>query len=81
MFDFTDAARAVGEAFTSLFNYCKANKEHQSETQVVKDKRRLKKATNIAQKIFVIVDYYKDYFYKKDKREYEKLRKEFDELD
>lgn len=81
MFDFTDAARAVGEAFTSLFNYCKVNKELQAETQVIKDKKRLKKATNIAQKIFVIVDYYKDYFYKKDKREYEKLRKEFDELD
>lgn len=81
MFDFTDAARAVGEAFTSLFNYCKANKELQAETQVIKDKKRLKKATNIAQKIFVIVDYYKDYFYKKDKREYEKLRKEFDKLD
>lgn len=81
MFDFTDAARVVGEAFTSLFSYCKANKEHQSETQVVKDKRRLKKATNIAQKIFVIVDYYKDYFYKKDLKKYEQLRKEFDELD
>lgn len=81
MFDFTDSIKAVGEAFTSLFNYCKANKEHQAETQVVKDKRRLKKATNIAQKIFSITDYYKDYFYKKDLREYEKLRKEFDELD
>ena len=81
MFDFTDAARAVGEAFTSLFSYCKVNKEHQSETQVVKDKRRLKKATNIAQKIFAITDYYKDYFYKNDLKKYEQLRTEFDELD
>ncbi len=81
MFDFTDATRAVGEAFTSLFNYCRTTKEHQSETQIVKDKKRLKKATNIAQKIFAITDYYKDYLYSRDLKRYEKLRKEFDDLD
>lgn len=44
MFDFADSIKAVGEAFTSLFNYCQTNTEHQSETQIVKDKRRLKKS-------------------------------------
>lgn len=81
MFDFADAIRAVGEAFTSLFNYCRTNKEHQSETQIVKDKRRLKKATNIAQELFAITDLYSNCFSSKDKRAYKKLRREFDELD
>lgn len=81
MFDFADAIRAVGEAFTSLFNYCRTNKEHQAETQIVKDKRRLKKATNIAQELFTITDLYTNTFSTKDKRQYKKLRREFDELD
>lgn len=47
MFDFADAIKSVGEAFTSLFNYCTTAKEVQSETQVIKDKKRLKKASRI----------------------------------
>ena len=37
MFDFADSIKAVGEAFTSLFNYCQTNTEHQSETQTGED--------------------------------------------
>lgn len=81
MFDFSSAIQSVGEAFTSLFNYCTKTKEVQSETQIVKDKNRLKKATNIAQEIFRITDIYKSCFMAKDLKEYGRLRRQFDEKD
>lgn len=81
MFDFADAIKSVGEAFTSLFNWFKTNKEQQCETQIVKDKKRLKKATNVGQALFRITDCYQDTFNEKDRKQYGKLRKDFDELD
>lgn len=76
-----DAIQSVGEAFTSLFNWLRTNKEEQSETQLIKDKKRLKDATNIAEEIFVITDKYKDFFMAEDKEKYDKLRKKFDRKD
>jgi len=81
MFDFSDAINSVGEAFTSLFNLLKTNKEEQCETQIIKDKKRLKKATNIAQEIFQITDEYKNSLPEEVLKEYNKLRKEFDKKD
>lgn len=71
----------IGEAFTSLFNYFKTAKEEQCETQIVKDKKRLKKATNIAQEAFRLIDDNKYYLPDDVVKKYEKLRKEFDEKD
>ena len=76
-----DAIQSVSEAFTSLFNWLRTNKEEQSETQIIKDKKRLKDATNIAEEIFVITDKYKDFFMAEDKEKYDKLRKKFDRKD
>lgn len=81
MYDFLGAIKSVGEAFTSLFNYFKTAKEEQCETQIVKDKRRLKKATNIAQEAFRLIDDNKHYLPEDVVKKYEKLRKEFDEKD
>lgn len=81
MFDFAKAAEAVGKAFNSLFDFCTTSKEHQSETQILKDKKRLKKATNIAQDIFRITDGYKNTFEPDDLKRYETLRKNFDRKD
>lgn len=81
MFDFADAIKSVGEAFTSLFNYFSVAKENQSETQIIKDKKRLKEATNIAQRIFKITDKYKNYFSKKDSNSYENLKEKFNKKD
>lgn len=81
MFDFSYAIKSVGEAFTSLFNYFKTAKEEQCETQIVKDKKRLKKATNIAQEAFRLIDDNKHYLPEDVVKKYEKLRKEFDEKD
>lgn len=81
MYDFLGAIKSVGEAFTSLFNYFKTAKEEQCETQIVKDKKRLKKATNIAQEAFRLIDDNKHYLPDDVLKKYEKLRKEFDEKD
>lgn len=75
----------IGETITSLFNYFTKSKEQQCETQIVKDKKRLKRATNIAQQIFQITDRYIEYHkYNLDQRDYKKykkLRKSFDSKD
>ena len=76
-----DAIQSVGEAFTSLFNWLRTNKEEQSETQLIKDKKRLKSAANIAEEIFDITDKYKDFFDANDTENYDKLRKKFDKKD
>lgn len=76
-----DAIQAIGEAFTSLFNYFTASKEAQSETQIIKDKKRLKGAVNIAEEIFCITDKYKDFFDANDTETYDKLRRKFDKKD
>ena len=76
-----DAIQSVSEAFTSLFNWLRTNKEEQSETQLIKDKKRLKDATNIAEQIFTITDNYKDFFAEDDTENYNKLRKKFDRKD
>lgn len=81
MFDISDAIKSVGEAFTSIFNYLQKNREKQCETQIVKDKKRLKKATNIAQEAFRLIDNNKYYLPDDVVKKYEKLRKEFDEKD
>lgn len=77
----TEAVAKVGEAVKSLFDYVKETKEHQSETQVIKEFKRLKKATNIAEQIFYVTDCYIPYFSEDDKKKYEKLRLKFDKKD
>lgn len=81
MFDFSAAIKSVGETFTSLFNWLKTNKEEQCETQIIKDKNRLKKATNIAEKAFRLIDNNKEYLPIDVCIAYEHLRRQFDEKD
>lgn len=80
-FNIAEAIKSVGEAFKSLADFAKTSKEHQSETQLVKDKKRLKKATNIAQEIFWITDEYKHSLPEEALKKYEELRKQFDKKD
>lgn len=80
-FDFAKAIEAVGNAFKSVSDCFKVSKEKQCETQIIKDKKRLKEATNIAEKIFSIVDKYKSFFSNKDLEKYEDLREDFNQKD
>ena len=81
MLNITSAIKAVGEAFKSLFDYADTAKTHQSETQLVKDKKRLKKATNTAQDIFRITDEYKHLLPEDVLKDYNELREKFDNED
>lgn len=80
-FDFAKAAEAVGNAIKSVSDCFKTSKEHQCETQLVKDKKRLKEATNIAEQIFQITDDYKEYYTCRDLKDYEELRDKFNKKD
>lgn len=80
-FDIAEAIKSVGKAFEGLADFMKTSKEHQSETQIVKDKKRLKQATNLAQEIFRITDELKHAFPEDKLEAYNKLRKKFDKKD
>lgn len=77
----TEAIVKVGDAVKGIFDYVKETKTKQSETQIIKDKKRLKVATNVAEKIFKITDQYIDMLSEKHQKEYEKLREKFDNKD
>ena len=79
--DIAKALEKIGEAIKSGFSYAEKSKEHQSETQLVKDKKRLKKATNTAQDIFRITDEYKHLLPEDVLKDYNELREKFDNED
>lgn len=79
--DITGTVKSVSEAFKSLFDCAAKTKDRQAETQIIKDKKRLKKATNIAQEIFTITDGLKSAMSEDERERYEKLRKQFDKKD
>lgn len=79
MFDFSDAVQSVGEAFTSLFNYFKTEKEVQCQTQILKELKKLEKAVNIAEKMFNIFFKYINNLSQEDKETIIKLLKKFQE--
>lgn len=55
MLDIPKAVEALSNAIKGLFDFASTAKEHQSETEVIKEKRDLKKATNKAEEAFKIV--------------------------
>ena len=75
----TTVSKAIGDTTKSIFNYFRTIKEKQSETEIIKEKRDYKEATNIAEEIFEITDMYLNSFSKADKREYRSLMSKFKE--
>lgn len=55
MFDFAKSIEAVGNSIKSIFDFTSKTKERQSETEIIKEKRNLKKATNIAEEAFKLM--------------------------
>ena len=55
MFDITSAIKAIGDGIKGIFDFASTAKNHQAETEVIKEKRDLKKATNKAEEAFKIV--------------------------
>lgn len=79
MFDISDAIKSVGEAFTSLFNYLKKNKEEQIDTQFLTEHKKLLKAVDTAEKMFNIFFKSFDKLPEDDQKELEKLLEKFQE--
>ena len=79
MLDIPDAIKSVGEAFTSLFNYLKKNREEQIDTQFLKEHKKLLKAVDTAEKMFNIFFKSFDKLPEDDQKEIEKLLERFQE--
>lgn len=56
---YENTIKSIGDFFKSIFDFAKTSKEHQSETEIIKDKRDYKEATDIAEKIIAITQKYK----------------------
>lgn len=81
MMDIPKAVEAVSNAIKGVFDFASTAKEHQSETELIKEKRRLEEAVNIAEEIFSILEDYKVYFSDDDLQKYKKLKKKFNQKD
>ena len=74
---FTAAITAFCEMVKSIFSYKETNTVNKPTTELVKEKKSLKKATNYTEQIIEIVDKYLEHFDKKDLRKYKSLKKKF----
>ena len=55
MFDIPKTVESISNAIKGIFNYASTAKEHQCETEIIKEKRDLKKAADKAEQAFKIV--------------------------
>ena len=55
MLSISAALEAASNAIKSVFDFASTAKNHQSETEIIKEKRDLKKATDKAEEAFKIV--------------------------
>ena len=76
-FDVPKAVEAGGNAIDSVADCITTRKKRQSETEIIKEKRDLKRATNAAEKMFKISARYLENFSDEDKKDYDELYNEF----
>lgn len=69
--------KSISDSVTAIVNYLTVSKDKQLETEIVKEKKSLKKASDISEKMFKIVLKYIDTFEEKDKKRIEKLYDDF----
>ena len=75
------AIEAFFKSLSSGFDYASTSKEHQSETQIIKENKKLKEAVNISEEILLITDNYQVHFSDEDWKCYKKLKKQFNKKD
>ena len=73
----TAAITAFCEMVKSFFGFKQTDIEHKPTTELVKEKKSLKKATNYTEQIIEIVDKYVAFFDSSDKRKYKSLKRKF----
>ena len=71
------AITAFFDMIKEFFNMRAEDLSHKVENELVRDKKYLKKASNITENIIALVDKYSDTFKKSDLRKYEKLKTQF----
>lgn len=76
-FDIAKAIEKLGEAVNSGFSYAERCKEHQSETEIIKDRKKLQKAVDNAERLILVAYKYFSTFSKEDKKEFEDLLEKF----
>lgn len=52
--------KALFESLSNFFSFAETSKERQSETEVIKDKKKLKKASDISEEILMLAVKYKN---------------------
>ena len=67
MLSISAAVEAVSNAVKGLFDFASTAKEHQSETEIINDKKDCEQANNDALKALKVADKYKEYFTMKDR--------------
>ena len=71
--DIAKALEKIGEAFKSLFDFADTAKTRQSETAIIKENKRLKKAADTTEKMLCIFSKYVDKISDDDQKELKKL--------
>lgn len=69
--------KAVSDALKSVFDFASTAKENQSETEIIKEKRDLKKATNIAEDAFKLIFKYYTSMSESDRKKLKSLYDDF----
>lgn len=73
--------QALLNCLTQFFSYKKVKTENQDESEIIDDKRDLKKASDIAEKIIQIALKYQDSMSKLDRLKLNSLIKQFNKKD
>lgn len=81
MFDIPKAVEAISNTVKSCFDFASTAKEHQSETEIIKENKQLKEAVNIAEEILEITESCYAHFSDDDWKRYKKLKKKFNKKD
>ncbi len=76
-FDLPKAIEMLSEAVKSGFRFAETAKNRQSETEIIKEKKKLKKATDIAEKIILLTYKYLDTFSENDQENFIDLINDF----
>ena len=81
MFASSKILEAVTDALKSVFDFASTAKEHQSETEIIKEKRDLEDAVNTAEEIIELFYKYQTYLSDDDWKAYKRLVKKFNKKD
>ena len=71
------ALEAFFEAIKSGCNFAQTSKEHQAETEVIKDRKDLQKAVDISEQAFKLMFSYADLMKKRDRKKLQRLYDDF----